>query len=50
MNRMKNAALTLGEMVMPSWPMATAASRVAVTLPRLNPATFLGPIQKPMAS
>src|SRR6185436_1422808 len=30
--------------------MTTAASSVAVTLPRLNPPSFLGPIQKPTAS
>ena len=35
---------------MPIWPIATAASSVAVTLPRLNPASFFGPIQKPTAS
>jgi hypothetical protein len=36
--------------VIPSWPIATAASNVAVTLPRLKPATFFGPIQNPTAS
>jgi hypothetical protein len=49
-NRMKKAALTFGEMVMPNCPMTTAASRVAVTFSTLNPATFRDPIEKPMAS
>ncbi len=36
--------------VMPSCPIATAASNVAVTLPRLKPASFFGPTRKPTAS
>jgi hypothetical protein len=48
--RMKKVALTFGDTVMPSCPMATAASKVAVTLPRLKPATFFGPTAKPIAS
>ena len=35
---------------MPSWPIATAASSVAVTLPKLKPPSFFGPSQKPTAS
>jgi hypothetical protein len=42
--------LTFGEIVIDSCPIATAASNVAVTLPRLNPASFFGPIQNPTAS
>jgi len=49
MNMIKNAALTFGETVMPSCPMMTAAIRVAVTLPRLNPANLRGPTVNPMA-
>ena len=37
-------------MVMANWPITTAASNVAVTLPRLKPPSFLGPIQNPIAS
>ena len=32
---------------MPSWPIAIAASSVAVTLPSEKPASFFGPIEKP---
>ena len=36
--------------VIPSWPMRTPASRVAVTFPSANPHTFNGPIANPTAS
>ena len=42
--------LTAFGTVMASCPIKTAASSVAVTFPRLKPATFLGPIQNPIAS
>ncbi|MNM91648.1 hypothetical protein D3C81_1039530 [compost metagenome] len=44
-NIRKNTALTLGEMVTPSVPMAMETSRVAVTAPRLKPLKLLPPTQ-----
>jgi hypothetical protein len=41
--------LTALDTVMPRCPITTAASSVAVTFPTLKPATFLGPIQNPIA-
>jgi hypothetical protein len=49
MNMMKKAAFTFGETEMTSWPIMRAAIRVAVTLPRLNPANLTGPTVKPIA-
>src|SRR6185295_14266142 len=49
MNMMKKAAFTFGETEMTSWPIMRDAIRVAVTLPRLNPANLTGPTVKPIA-
>jgi hypothetical protein len=40
----------LGDIVIANCPMTTAARSVAVTVPRLKPASYIGPIQNPMAS
>ena len=42
---MKKIDLTLGETVMPSWPIRIAASRVPVTEPRLKLPNLMAPIQ-----
>ena len=47
---MKNVDLIGPGISMPIWPITTAASSVAVTLPRAKPAIFFAPSQKPSAS
>ncbi len=42
---MKKIDLTLGDTVMPSWPIRIATSSVPVTVPRLKLPSLMTPIQ-----